>query len=64
MIFDYVVDAETGSEYKTQHCDTYEEAVVWYNTYISQEWDYVSLRKRTLNRVTLRDEYEVLMEND
>jgi hypothetical protein len=62
MITDFVVDAETGTKYKTQYCETYDEAVVWYNTYICEEWEYVSLRKRTMDPITLRDNYETLME--
>jgi hypothetical protein len=64
MIYDFVIDAETGSEYRTLFVETYDEAVVAYNTFLSENWDYVSLRKRTMNSITLGDDYETLMEND
>ena len=64
MIYDFVIDAETGSDYRTHFVETYDEAVVSYNAFLSEGWDYVSLRKRTMNPITLGDDYETLMEND
>ena len=64
MIYDFVVNAETETDYRVIHSDTYDEAVVNYNTFITEGWDYISIQKRTMNPITLNPEYETLMEND
>ena len=61
MIYDYVVDAETGSKYKTKHFEGFEEALAYYEDLMLNEgWEYMSLRKRTMDSVTLGDVYEDL----
>ena len=61
MIYDYVVDAETGAKYKNKHFDDYTEALTYYEDIMLNEgWEYISLRKRTMDSVTLGDVYEDL----
>ena len=50
----YHVDLETGSAYKEKMFDHYEEALAYYEAHYNQ-WDYASLRRRELDRATLRD---------
>lgn len=60
MIYDYVVDAETGTKYKHNMFETYDEALTYYEELMNEGWEYMSLRKRYLGQ-DLKDHYEDIL---
>lgn len=61
MIFDYVLDLETGRVNDRLHFDTECEAIDMAERMVD-EWDYVTVRRRTMDPVTMADTYELVWE--
>ena len=60
MIYDFVVDCETGTRYQTEHFDDVATALTYYENKMFEGWEYITLRKRTMDPVTMKDVYEDL----
>ena len=64
MIHDFVVelecafdDAFDGVDYVREHFDDLESATEYYETHYDK-WTYASLKKRTMDPITMKDVYE------